>query len=121
MQVEFSALVQQEADASETEMTSQQLWALFEATYLKTDDSIVYHAHHLFEAGAEQGIELDVTFLGRRRQLRGTGNGPIAATVNAVGLPLRIDNYKERALAHGADASALAIVEAAPAEVAVPR
>jgi 2-isopropylmalate synthase len=113
MQVELSAIVQEEADASETEMTSQQLWSLFEATYLKTDDSIVYHAHHLFEAGAEQGIELDVTLLGRRRQLRGTGNGPIAATVNALGLPLRIDNYEERALAHGADASALAIVEAA--------
>ena len=31
MQVEFSALVQREMDASETEMTSQQLWALFEA------------------------------------------------------------------------------------------
>ena len=30
MQVEFSALVQREMDASETEMTSQQLWALFE-------------------------------------------------------------------------------------------
>jgi len=113
MQVEFSAIVQQQVDASEAEMTSQQLWALFEATYLKTDDSIVYHAHHLFEAGAEQGIELDLTLLGRRRQLRGTGNGPIAATVNALGLPLRIDNYEERALDHGADASALAIVEAA--------
>ena len=34
MQVEFSALVQREMEASETEMTSQQLWALFEATYL---------------------------------------------------------------------------------------
>jgi 2-isopropylmalate synthase len=113
MQVEFSAIVQAQVDASEAEMTAQQLWALFEATYLKTDDSIIYHAHHLFEAGAEQGIELDLTLLGRRRQVRGTGNGPIAATVNALGLPLRIDNYEERALDHGADASALAIVEAA--------
>ncbi len=31
MQVEFSALVQRAMDASETEMTSQQLWALFES------------------------------------------------------------------------------------------
>jgi 2-isopropylmalate synthase len=113
MQVEFSAVVQQQVDSSEAEMTAQQLWALFEATYLRSDDSIIYHAHHLFEAGAEQGIELDLTLLGRRRQVRGTGNGPIAATVNALGLPLRIDNYEERALDHGADASALAIVEAA--------
>ena len=64
MQVEFSALVQREMDASETEMTSQQLWALFEATYLATDLDVTYHAHHLFEEGDKQGIELEVT---RRR------------------------------------------------------
>ena len=113
MQVEFSALVQGEADASETEMTSQHLWRLFEATYLASDDSIVYHGHKLFESGGQQGIELDITLFGTRRHLRGVGNGPIAATVNALGLPIRIDNYEERALGHGADASALAIVEAA--------
>ena len=113
MQVEFSALVQKEADAAETEMTAQQLWALFEATYLAANDSIVYHGHKLFESGAQQGIELDITLLGQRRHLRGIGNGPIAATVNALALPIRIDNYEERALGHGADASALAIVEAA--------
>lgn len=113
MQVEFSALVQREADASETEMTSQQLWSLFESTYLASDDSIVYHGHKLFESGGQQGIELDITVGGKRRHLRGVGNGPIAATVHALALPIRIDNYEERALAHGADASALAIVEAA--------
>jgi 2-isopropylmalate synthase len=113
MQVEFSALVQSQADASETEMTSQQLWTLFEATYLGSDASIVYHGHKLFESGGQQGIELDITLAGKRRHLRGVGNGPIAATVNALGLPIRIDNYEERALGHGADASALAIVEAA--------
>lgn len=113
MQVEFSALVQSAADASETEMTSQQLWSMFEATYLAADASIVYHGHKLFEAGGQQGIELDITLAGKRRHLRGVGNGPIAATVNALGLPIRIDNYEERALGHGADASALAIVEAA--------
>jgi 2-isopropylmalate synthase len=113
MQVEFSAIVQRHADAAETQMTSQQLWALFESTYLSADDSVSYHGHRLFEAGAEQGIELDITWFGKRRQLRGTGNGPIAATLAALGLPIRIDHYEERALGHGADASALAIVEAA--------
>jgi 2-isopropylmalate synthase len=113
MQVEFSALVQREADTSETEMTSQQLWSFFEATYLASDASIVYHGHKLFEAGGQQGIELDITLGGHRQHLRGVGNGPIAATVNALGLPIRIDDYEERALGHGADASALAIVEAA--------
>jgi 2-isopropylmalate synthase len=113
MQVEFSALVQREMDASETEMTSQQLWALFESTYLALDFEVTYHAHHLFEEGDQQGIELEVTVAGNRRKLRGVGSGPIAATVSALALPIRIDNYEERALRAGADASALAIVEAA--------
>jgi 2-isopropylmalate synthase len=113
MQVEFSAIVQRAMDTAETEMTSQQLWALFEETYLATDFHVTYHAHHLFEEGDKQGIELEVSVDGHRRKLRGVGSGPIAATVNALSLPIRIDNYEERALRSGADASALAIVEAA--------
>ena len=113
MQVEFSAIVQRAMDSAETEMTSQQLWLLFEQTYLATDFDVTYHAHHLFEEGDKQGIELEVTVSGNRRKLRGVGSGPIAATVSALSLPIRIDNYEERALRSGADASALAIVEAA--------
>jgi 2-isopropylmalate synthase len=113
MQVEFSALVQREMDAAETEMSSQQLWELFEATYFAPDLDLAYHAHHLFEEGDKQGIEIEMTVAGERRRLRGIGSGPIAATVNALALPIRIDNYEERALRAGADAAALAIVEAA--------
>ena len=113
MQVEFSALVQRHMDSAEGEMTSQQLWALFESTYLAIDLDMAYHAHHLFEEGDKQGIEIEMTVAGNRRKLRGVGSGPIAATVNALALPIRIDNYEERALRAGADASALAIVEAA--------
>ncbi|HVY83042.1 MAG TPA: 2-isopropylmalate synthase [Steroidobacteraceae bacterium] len=119
MQVDFSALVQRHVDQSETEMSAAELWALFEKTYFVAhgsaapDATIVYHDHALFESGARQGIELDVTLFGQRRRLRGIGNGPIAATVNALGIDLRVDSYEERSLGHGADASALAIVEAA--------
>jgi 2-isopropylmalate synthase len=113
MQVEFSNVVQRHMDTAEGEMTSQQLWELFEKTYLTIDLDVAYHAHHLFEEGDKQGIELEMTVAGERRRLRGIGSGPIAATVNALSLPIRIDNYEERALRAGADASALAIVEAA--------
>ena len=98
MQVEFSNVVQRHMDAAEGEMTSQQLWALFETTYLTIDVDVAYHAHHLFEEGDKQGIELEMTVAGERRRLRGIGSGPIAATVNALSLPIRIDNYEERAL-----------------------
>ena len=113
MQVEFSAVVQRHTDASETEMGAAQLWELFQATYLRApaEPAVVCHSHRLDEDG--QGIELDVTVQGVRQTLRGQGNGPIAATVDALGLPLRVDHYEERATGSGANAQALAIVEAA--------
>ena len=113
MQVEFSAVVQRHTDASETEMGAAQLWELFQATYLRAPaaPAVVCHSHRLDEDG--QGIELDVTVQGVRQTLRGQGNGPIAATVDALGLPLRVDHNEERATGSGANAQALAIVEAA--------
>jgi len=114
MQVEFSAVVQRATDASETEITGDELWRLFRETYLSSADRgdvFQYHAYRLDESG--EGIELDVTTGGVRKTLRGHGNGPIAAAVNALGLRLRIDAYEERATGAGADAQAMAIVEAA--------
>lgn len=113
MQVEFSAVVQRQTDASEGEMTGDALWSLFQATYLATGPgaAIVCHGHKLADDG--QGIELDVSIDGARQTLQGQGNGPIAATVDALGLPLRVDHYEERATGTGANAQALAIVEAA--------
>ncbi|MGE5332632.1 MAG: 2-isopropylmalate synthase [Nitrospirota bacterium] len=113
MQVEFSAVVQRETDTSEAEMNASALWTLFQSTYLHTPAhaAIVCHRHKLDEDG--QGIELDVTIDGTRLHLRGQGNGPIAATVDALGLPLRVDHYEERSTGTGAHAQALAIVEAA--------
>lgn len=117
MQVEFSAIVQRQADSSETELSSEALWQLFAQTYLapaRPGGSLAYVGHRLFEAEGGQGIVLEVELAdGRRRQLQGVGNGPIDAAVAALGLPIRIDAYEERSLGGGADAQALALVEVA--------
>lgn len=116
MQVEFSAIVQALADASETELTSEQIWALFERTYLspvRERSGFIYRGHRLFEHAHGQGITLEMADAdGDIRSVEGIGNGPIAATVAALGQSLRIDSYEERSLGAGADATALAIVEA---------
>jgi 2-isopropylmalate synthase len=119
MQVEFSAVVQRQADASEAELASDDLWALFEATYLAPRNlPWRYGSHHLFDSAKGQGIALEVTRAdGLRLQLYGEGSGPIDAMAAALGqhlgLALRIDHYEERSLGQGAGATALAIVEAA--------
>ncbi|TDP59544.1 2-isopropylmalate synthase [Roseateles toxinivorans] len=117
MQVEFSAVVQRLSDASEAEVTVDQLWQLFDHTYLGVTGLLQYHGHQLFDSEGEQGVTLDLSVQGQRRQIQGSGNGPIAATVTALaegfGLALRLDSFEERALGSGADATALALVELA--------
>lgn len=116
MQIEFSSIVQEMADASETELSSQQIWELFQATYLQpyqTMASKQYIGHRLFDDPQGQGIELQwLDEQGQPLTSMGIGNGPIAATVAALTLPIRIDSYEERSLGTGAEASAIAIVEA---------
>jgi 2-isopropylmalate synthase len=115
MQVEFGGLVQRQTDALETEMTSQALWALFDATYLRPEGPIHYHGHRLTDAPQGQGIALDIEVNGQRRVINGEGNGPIAAVMAALtqqlGVPMRINAFEERAIGAGADAQALALVE----------
>ena len=52
------------------------------------------------------------------RVLSGEGNGPLDALMHAIGAPVRIQHYEERALTQGADARAIAIAEMAGADVA---
>ncbi|WP_417661028.1 2-isopropylmalate synthase [Pseudomonas sp.] len=117
MQVEFSAIVQKMADSSETELTSTELWELFQRTYLapaRPGGDLVYIGHQLFEDEARQGVVLEIALPnGRQQRLQGMGNGPIDAAVAALGLPIRVDGYEERSLGGGAGAQALALVEVA--------
>ncbi len=114
MQVEFSSLVQRHADASVGEITGDALWQLFHGAYIESrheGSALHYHGHRLTDDG--KGIELDVSVHGQRRQLVGCGNGALAAAVDALGIPIRIDHYEERAISTGASGEAMAIVEAA--------
>jgi 2-isopropylmalate synthase len=112
MQVEFSAVVQRHTDASETEMTAPELWKLFKNTYLDDDQALAYRSHHLNEEGDKQTISLELTVNGKAVTFKGIGTGPIDAAVNALNCGLKISSYEERSVGSGADAKALAMIEA---------
>lgn len=115
-QVEFSAIVQKQADSSETELSSAELWQLYQRTYLapaRPGGELVYRSHRLQEVGERQVIELEVEVVGQRLSLRGEGNGPLAAAVAALGLPLRIDDYQEHSLGGGSGAGGSQLAGAA--------
>jgi 2-isopropylmalate synthase len=112
MQVEFSAVVQRHTDASETEMTAPELWKLFQGTYLDNSDSLAYRSHHLNEEGEKQTISLELLVDGKAITFKGIGTGPIDAAVNALNCGLKVSSYEERSVGSGADAKALAMIEA---------
>jgi 2-isopropylmalate synthase len=112
MQVEFSAVVQRHTDASETEMTAPELWKLFQGTYLDSNESLAYRSHHLNEEGDKQTISLELLVDGKAITFKGIGTGPIDAAVNALNCGLKVSSYEERSVGSGADAKALAMIEA---------
>ncbi len=117
LQVEFSKRVQEVADRTGKELTSADIWSLFEEVYLG-GERIALVDYNLFpEPGApnRRRIAATVTFDGVERKIEGVGNGPIDAFVDALrsecGIALTVGDYREHALGAGADAQATAYVE----------
>lgn len=114
LQIEFSQVVQREMDASGREMSSADLWALFEQEYLRQVSPLKYLSHHLLETdGSEQAIAATLQMNGQPMVLQGEGNGPIDAFLNALPFAIRVDHYEEHALSQGSNAKAIAYVEIA--------
>src|SRR4030095_8212260 len=88
----------------------------FERTYLTVEDPLALIGHPVITTASDTGdatIEAHVKLSGRERWLKGQGNGPIAAFVDALpGAGVEITDCSEHALSEGADARAAAYVEA---------
>ncbi len=117
LQVDFSSAVQRHTDDSGQEVTPSQIWELFQQEYVHSAAPIRYVGHSLSESEGREHIKLTVDIKGTRRVLNGEGNGPLDALMHAIGVPVRIQHYEERALTQGADARAVAVAEMAGADV----
>ncbi|MBA1148746.1 2-isopropylmalate synthase [Ectothiorhodospiraceae bacterium WFHF3C12] len=113
MQVEFSTVVQRYTDSVGTEVNAQQMWEMFESEYLNASGAVEYLGHKLFDADDRQGIRLRVTTARGEETWDGVGNGPIDATLKALGADVRVQHYDEHSMGTGSDARAVAFVELA--------
>ncbi len=112
LQVEFSSVVQHHTDEHGTEVNADDLWALFSREYFPEDARVRLLSHRMVGHDSGHQIDLTVSIDGVTHVLKGEGNGPIDAAVNAIGLPIRVDSYEERSIDSGADARAVAFIEA---------
>ncbi len=118
-QVEFSRVIQARTDTDGGEVTPDEIWAAFRAEYLDREAPLRLDSVHTSSAAGEKDqLSVNVYVDGEPLSLEGTGNGPIAAFVDAInGLGDRFDvrvlDYAEHALSSGGDAVAAAYVECA--------
>ena len=121
LQIEFSKVVQAKTDEEGGEIGAEALWQIFEDEYLPTQSAPWgrFRLKGLSQTSVlGEDVHLSVTLAdrGELQELKGQGNGPIAAFCNILteyGVDVRVLDYYEHALSAGGDASAAAYLECA--------
>jgi 2-isopropylmalate synthase len=118
LQIEFSPIVQAVAERTGKELSSADIRAVFEDEYLarQTPYEIVdYRTLPDRRVRGQRNITATVRVNGEEREISGAGNGPVDAFLDALGQiggnGIRLVDYSEHAIGHGADATAAAYVE----------
>jgi 2-isopropylmalate synthase len=118
LQIEFSPVVQAVADRTGKELSPADIWAVFEAEYLTQEgpyEVVDYRTLPDRRVRGQRNITATVKVGGVEQEISGVGNGPVDAFLDALGKVggngIRIVDYTEHAIGHGADATAAAYVE----------
>ncbi|MBN2177212.1 MAG: 2-isopropylmalate synthase [Demequinaceae bacterium] len=121
LQIEFSRVVQKQADTSGTEMTSDDLWEIFLDEYLPATDPAKRWGRFRLKgartASSDTGpdtLEADLVDGGEEVTVHGEGNGPVDAFLHSLrdrGVSLEVLDYAEHAMSEGGDAQAASYVE----------
>lgn len=122
-QVEFSGVIQRRTEQAGGEVTSAELWHVFQDEYLPVESTGERWGHYRLGRVTTQSndlgeAELDAQLFidGVEHQRMAKGNGPINAFVKllgAEGVDVRVLDYTEHALEEGGQARAAAYVECA--------
>jgi 2-isopropylmalate synthase len=115
LQVEFSRQVQKITEKTGTEIKSDELWDVFEETYLPADASLRLLSSEVTTGTGTTTVTAQMLIDGEHVTVKGDGNGPIDAFVSAlrneIGIEFEVKNYSQHALTSGSSASAVAYIE----------
>ncbi|SRX93155.1 2-isopropylmalate synthase LeuA (alpha-isopropylmalate synthase) (alpha-IPM synthetase) (IPMS) [Mycobacterium tuberculosis H37Rv] [Mycobacterium shimoidei] len=121
LQIEFSQVIQKIAEGTGgegREVSSKEMWDAFAEEYLapvRPLERIRQRVDAAEEDGGSTTVTATVKINGTDTEITGTGNGPLAAFVDAlshVGFEVAVLDYSEHAMSAGDDAQAAAYVEA---------
>ncbi|MAR92541.1 MAG: 2-isopropylmalate synthase [Pseudomonadota bacterium] len=113
MQIALSRVVQQDAEQSSREISSQRIWELFQQHFMAQTPMAVksYRLEHV----ENEQIQFVVEQQGERVTIDAIGNGALSAFCNGLnqhfGLQLDVLDYEEHSLQHSSDSQAAAMVQ----------
>ena len=123
LQIEFSAVVQAVTDTEGGEVSSDEIWRIFQDEYLPATDASgneKWGRYELFRTASTSAgdgvteLTVDLRDGEERREVSSRGNGPIDAFINALneaGHEVTLFDYVEHAMSAGGDAVAAAYVD----------
>ena len=115
LQISLSQKIQKLADETGKEITSSQIWEIFEANYLKPKNNFSYIKHSSTSAGDLHSLKLEMNMDAKAIKIEGTGNGPIDSFINGLsnqlGFDIKVADYHQTAISSGSDAKAAAYIE----------
>lgn len=117
-QIDFSRVIQQEAEHRQTELTSDDVIGIFEQTYLN-QSALALQDYEIKNTGTEVHFMGAVRFGDDIAQVVGTGNGALSAFIHGLathlGKSIHVINYAEHALTKNnetnTDANAVAYLQ----------
>ncbi len=120
MHAELGKIIKNLADECGEELSGTQIFQAFEQEYLQRSEPFAFELFHVEEISQQGGSKVvactaRISVDGIRRELHGSGNGPIDAFVQALNqhdiADFKVLTYSEHALGEGAEAQAIAYIQ----------
>ena len=115
LQISLSQRIQKLADDTGKEISSSQIWDIFEKKYLQPVNNYSYIKHSSSSKDDLHKLELTMNMNNEESTIQGSGNGPIDSFVNGlsekIGVEIKVADYHQTAISSGSDAKAAAYIE----------
>ena len=115
LQISLSQKIQKLADESGKEISSSEIWDIFEKSYLQPVNNFSYIKHASSSKQEMHSLELTMNMNDRETIIQGSGNGPIDSFINGLsnklGVNIKVADYHQSAISSGSDAKAAAYIE----------
>ena len=115
LQISMSQKIQKIAEETGKEVSSSDIWKIFEDNFLIPKKNASYISHLSSTQNEINKLELKMMIASKELIINGLGNGPIDAFVKGLceelNMQIKVSDYHQSAISSGSDAQAAAYIE----------